>query len=77
MVASGALTGIIHMLKLMQGVLTWFHLIAYYTKTFSSPKLWRVGINGVSTFSGKKAGVQSRTMKGAAHALFVHGHCHL
>ena len=36
-----------------------------------------MGFDGASTFSGKKAGVETRIKKTAPHALFVHCHCHL
>ena len=40
-------------------------------------KIVGMGFDGVSTFSGKKTGVQTRIKKLAPHALFVHCHCHL
>ena len=36
-----------------------------------------MGFDGASTFSGKKAGVQTRIKKIVPHALSVHCHCHL
>ena len=36
-----------------------------------------MGFDGTSTFSGKKAGVQTKIKKTAPHILFVHCHCHL
>ena len=36
-----------------------------------------MGFDGANTFSGKKAGVQTRIKKIAPRALFVHCHCHL
>ena len=46
-------------------------------KKLQISKIVGMGFDGVSTFSGKRTGVQNRIKKLAPHALFVHCHCHL
>ena len=44
-------------------------------KKLQISKIIRMGFDGVSTFTGKRTGVQNRIKKLASHALFVHCHC--
>ena len=46
-------------------------------KKLQISKIEGMGFDEVSTFSGKRTGVQNRIKKLAPHALFEHSHCHL
>ena len=52
-------------------------LVECLKKKLQISKIVGMGFDGASTFSGKRAGVQTRIKKLAPHALFVYCHCHL
>ena len=46
------------------------------TGNFMEEKGYGLGLNGASTMSGSKSGVQTRIRRHAPSALYVHCHCH-